>query len=260
VKRNWTRDELLVCFNFYCRTPFGKLHRNNSDIIQLANIFRRTPNAVAMKLVNFASFDPAHKKRGIKGLANASHQDEMVWEEFNTNPNGLAEESEEASLRLRAIPSQVPEEQDEFEIPGGPTEGQAFRSMRLVQRFFRKSVLASYRFTCAFCGLNIPELLNASHIIPWNVDVTLRADPRNGLCLCCLHDRAFDRGLMAVNDDYRLVLSSRLKSRTDDAIHRVVFLDLQGDLIKLPDRFLPHQNSLKYHFTSIFLDAKVSKS
>src|SRR5205807_9821718 len=130
----------------------------------------------------------------------------------NANPNSLAEESEEASLRLSDIFGQAAEEQDEFEIPTGPTEAPAFRSMRLVQRFFRRSVLASYRFTCAFCGLDIPELLNASHIIPWNVDVDLRADPSNGVCLCCLHDRAFDRGLMAVNDDNRLVLSFRLSS------------------------------------------------
>jgi putative restriction endonuclease len=45
--RDWTRDELLVCFNFYCRTPFGKYHRNNPDIIRLAEALNRTPSAVA---------------------------------------------------------------------------------------------------------------------------------------------------------------------------------------------------------------------
>src|SRR5437016_4430416 len=176
---NWTRDELLVCFNFYCRTPFGKLYRNNPEIIQLAQVLGRTPSAVAMKLVNFASFDPAHKERGVKGLANASLQDKSVWEEFNAHPNKLAEESEEASLRLAGIPEPLPEE--DFEIPTGPTEMPLTRPMRLVQRFFRNSVLASYRFVCAFCGLDIPDLLNASHIIPWKADVGLRADPRHGL-------------------------------------------------------------------------------
>jgi len=35
------------------------------------------------------------------------------------------------------------------------------------------------------------ELLNASHIIPWRVDSTNRLNPRNGICLNALHDRAF---------------------------------------------------------------------
>ena len=205
-----------------------------------------------MKLVNFASFDPAHKERGVKGLANAGRQDEMVWKEFNADSYRLAEESEEASLRLSG-PAQSPEEQDELEVPEGPTEATVLRSMRLVQRFFRRSVLASYRFTCAFCGLDVPALLNASHIVPWSVDVKLRADPSNGLCLCCLHDRAFDRGLMSVNSENRLVLSSRLSSNTDVAMHRTAFLDLEGCSIKLPERFLPHPSSLKYHFTAIFV-------
>jgi hypothetical protein len=78
-----------------------------------------------MKLVNFASFDPAHKRRGVKGLANASLQDRQVWEEFNVSPNELAEESEEASLRLRGLREPPPGE--DFEIPTGPTEEQLTR-------------------------------------------------------------------------------------------------------------------------------------
>jgi putative restriction endonuclease len=124
--------------------------------------------------------------------------------------------------------------------------------MRLVQRFFRRSVLASYHFACSFCGLAVPELLNASHIIPWKSDVSLRADPRNGFCLCCLHDRAFDRGLISVNGNHRLVISSRLKSKTDIPLHKTAFLDLEGRLIGLPDRFVPHEHALRYHFTLIF--------
>lgn len=203
-----------------------------------------------MKLVNFASFDPVHKKRGIKGLANASRQDKTVWEEFNANPNRLAEESEDASLRLSGL-REPPAEQD-FEIPTGPTETQLTRPMRLVQRFFRRSVLASYRFTCAFCGLNIPELLNASHIIPWKDDASLRADPRNGFCLCCLHDRAFDRGFMSVNDRHKVVISPRLKAGAIVPFHKAAFLDLEGRLIAIPEKFAPYEHSLRYHLTSVF--------
>jgi predicted restriction endonuclease len=122
----------------------------------------------------------------VNGLANASRQDGTVWDEFNANPNGLAEESEEACGRLGTIP----EPEWKIEIPTGPTEAQMPHPMRLVQDFFRGAVLASYRSTCAFCGLKIAGLVNASHIIPWKVSMELRANPRNGLCLCVLHDRA----------------------------------------------------------------------
>lgn len=50
----WTRDELLIAFNLYCRTPFGRLHRGNPDIIAMAELLGRTPSSVSMKLCNFA--------------------------------------------------------------------------------------------------------------------------------------------------------------------------------------------------------------
>lgn len=124
--------------------------------------------------------------------------------------------------------------------------------MRLVQSFFRRSVLAGYGYKCSFCGFEVRTLLNASHIIPWNVSVELRADPRNGFCLCVLHDRAFDRGLMSVDVESRLLISKRLKKANPAPLHRVAFLDLEGQRINLPGRFLPDVKSVEYHRVSVF--------
>lgn len=55
----WTRAQLKLAFYWYCQLEFGKLHSRNRDIIELAQLIGRTPGAVAMKLVNFASLDPA---------------------------------------------------------------------------------------------------------------------------------------------------------------------------------------------------------
>ena len=30
VECNWTRDELIVAFNLYCKLPFGQMHRGNA--------------------------------------------------------------------------------------------------------------------------------------------------------------------------------------------------------------------------------------
>lgn len=203
-----------------------------------------------MKLVNFASLDPAQKKRNIKGLGNVSSLDRAIWEEFEGAPNKIAEESEEEFNRLSVPVESVLEA--EPRLPEGPTEKQLSRPMRLVQSFFSRSVLASYGFKCSFCRLEVRSLLNASHIIPWKVSVELRADPRNGFCLCVLHDRAFDRGLMTVDADSRLVISKRLKKANPVPVHRVALLDLEGQRINLPGRFLPDVKCLEYHRKSVF--------
>lgn len=203
-----------------------------------------------MKLVNFASLDPAQKKRNIKGLGNVSSLDRAIWEEFEAAPNNVAEQSEEEFNRL-CVPAD-PALETEPQLPEGPTEKQLSRPMRLVQSFFSRSVLASYGFKCSFCGLEIRSLLNASHIIPWKVSVELRADPRNGFCLCVLHDRAFDRGLMTVDAGSRLLISKRLKKTNPVPVHRVGLLDLEGQRINLPGRFLPDKKYLDYHRASVF--------
>lgn len=247
---NWTREQALACFNLYCRIPFGRFHRLNREIIAFAEAIGRTPDAVAMKLSNFASFDPAHKKRKVKGLRNVSSLDRALWREFEATPNLVAEQSEEAFNRLALSPTLI---EPEVTLPSGPTERLLSRPMRLVQSFFRRSVLASYEYKCSFCGLDVRQVLIASHIIPWNVSEELRADPRNGLCLCALHDRAFDRGLMTVDTESRLVLSERLKHYSSTPLHQVAFLDLDRRRISLPVKFLPRSSALEHHRTSIFL-------
>ena len=251
--RNWTRDELLACFNLYCRIPFGKLHQGNSEIISAASSLGRTPSAVAMKLVNFASFDPLHRARNVKGLSNVSRQDRALWDEFQVDSNGIAEQSEDAFERL--IANKDVATADDVRIPEGPTEAIYTRPMRLVQSFFRRAVMSSYRYKCSFCRLPISALLSASHIIPWSVSVELRADPRNGLCLCSLHDRAFDRGLIAIDSDLCLILSPRLRHKSPTAVHKIALLDLEGARIELPQRFPPKEECLEHHRKSIFQSA-----
>ena len=54
----WTHEEMILVLNLYLKLPFGKMDRRNPDVIHLANIIGRTPNAVALRLVNYASCDP----------------------------------------------------------------------------------------------------------------------------------------------------------------------------------------------------------
>src|SRR3546814_20257900 len=100
AKGNWTREQTLLAFQFYCETPFGQLHGRNKKVIELAGLIGRTPDAVAMKCVNIASLDPKVRARGRSGLSNASALDRQIWNEAHENWGELvAGRSEERRLR-----------------------------------------------------------------------------------------------------------------------------------------------------------------
>lgn len=252
-RQGWTRDELLLAFNLYCRTPFGRLHRNNQDIIELASIIGRTPSAVAMKLVNFASLDPVHQRRDVRGLHNVSRSDREIVQEFLSNWEHLAFESEQAHSRLAPTSPDNPYGKPEPNIPVGPTDEERIVRARTVQRFFRDVVLASYENRCSICSLSVKELLNASHIIPWSNNVARRADPTNGLALCSLHDRAFDRGLLTVGADLQVVVAPSLKIDEPPMVHQVALIAIEGKPIALPHRFSSDPAALRFHRENVFL-------
>jgi hypothetical protein len=255
--RNWTWEETLVAFRLYCRTPFGRLHRNNPDIIALAQQLGRTPSAVGMKACNFASLDPVQQARGIKGLPNRSHFEREVWERFHADSEAIAAEAEEAYERITDGEAATITEQ--MTLPTGPTEVSRTVRVRRVQSFFRSAVMASYGYQCALTGLAIPSLLIASHIVPWSVSSGRRADPSNGLCLNALHDRAFDNGLITLSDDLAVVLSPVLQEESRLGDLSVALVDYAGRSIRVPDRFAPDPAALAYHREHIFKQVAASQ-
>lgn len=246
----WTPEQLKLAFYLYCQLPFGKLHSRNSEIIELAQLIGRTPSAVAMKLVNFASLDPTITSTGRRGLGNASQADRSVWDEFHANWDGLVEQA--ASLRLSL--SQKNYDAQETFIPDALSIEQdftgetriSFVKQRVKQQFFRRSVLSGYGEKCCISGVSDKRFLVASHIVEWSEDASIRLHPGNGLCLSAIHDKAFDSHLLSLTDDYRVVLSKHLR-KTRDAFLRQVFLSVEGLQITLPERFLPEVAFLRRH-------------
>ncbi|QDV53206.1 HNH endonuclease [Gimesia fumaroli] len=251
MARNWTRDDLILAMSLYCRLPFGKFHQRNSDVIQLAERIQRTPSSVAMKLSNLASLDPHHQERGVKGLSGASKSDRNIWQEFHSDWEGLAVESMRLESKFQLRPAEPSLEQSpQFT---GETESTRITKVRLAQQFFRSTVLASYDFRCCVTKIDLKELLIASHIVPWSEDPAKRADPHNGLCLNALHDKAFDRGLITLDEDYRLVYSRQLReSFTVEAMNRI-FKPYENQQIQIPLRFRPDQKCLEKHRNKVFI-------
>lgn len=104
-------------------------------------------------------------------------------------------------------------------------------------------------------GIADSRLLIASHIVPWSKDKANRLNPSNGLCLSALHDKAFDKGLITLTDDYRVLLSSDLKNRDDDFL-KSVFLPLDGREIEHPERFSPALELIARHREELFVDGR----
>ena len=69
ARRNWTREETILAMDLYTRVPFSKIGKNNQEIINLASIINRTPDAVAYKMSNLAHYDPELQARNVSGLS-----------------------------------------------------------------------------------------------------------------------------------------------------------------------------------------------
>jgi len=253
ARRDWTRSELLQVLEFYFRTPFGRLHRTNSEVVHLAQRIGRTPSAVALKAVNFASCDEQLRARGIRGMSNASAADRALFAQFLAAPERcLTELAKIAPRDFPSVSSKEPEIADDF--PKG-INVKVTASSRRGHSFFRRSVYTNFEGRCAMTGLKVPSLLAASHIVPWNRGENLRCDPRNGLLLSALHDRAFDRGLLTIDPDLRIIASRALSQFGKDEFCLVSLLSLDGVPLRLPrhPKFLPSQEALAYHRSEIFI-------
>lgn len=112
-----------------------------------------------------------------------------------------------------------------------------------VQRIFRNNLIAKYGHKCAMCNKKIDEVLNASHIKPASIcNVNEKADCENGLLLCALHDRLFDRMLITFDaKNGKLIYSDVLKNLLDEY--------QLSENFKLEDKFLTAERKayLKWH-------------
>ena len=250
----WTREETILAFDLYCRTKFSKISSTNSDIIQLANLIGRTSGAVALKMLNLAHLDPELQKKNITGMSHGSMLDVEVFNEFNKDWEELSYQAQLIRARYnKTSVFNIIEMQDLQKLPEGKNKT-ALMKARIGQHFFRSTVLSSYNNKCCVTGIKCSELLVASHIKPWNVsdEHTERTNPKNGLCLNSLHDKAFDRGLITLDQDYRIVVSKKLKFVDMDEKTRDWFFYYEGKQIQLPIKFLPDRQFIEYHSVNVF--------
>lgn len=128
--------------------------------------------------------------------------------------------------------------------------------LRKGQDYFRRMILANYGYKCALTGIDITQLLIASHIIPWEDKLHKkdRLNPENGICLSALYDKAFDKGLITFSpDDYTVILSSALREYESQEYYDKQFGSISGKQISMPTDYKPNRDFLAYHRDHVFV-------
>ncbi len=250
----WSREELILAFNLYLKLPFGKMHKQTPEIIELANLLDRTPSSIGMRLGNFASCDPHLQARGIGGLKGGMNQVKPIWDEFYHNQEELVFLSEQilAQKENTSIENKYQELLFDIKDLKGETAIRQVKT-RVNQSVFRQMVLANYSAKCAISGIDIPELLLASHIMPWSINEEHRLNPENGICLSALYDKAYDKGIIGITPNYEVIFSTSLKSKKETSYYKNNFAPIENLKISEPLKYLPKKEFLEFHLDTIFL-------
>lgn len=250
----WTREQMILVLNLYMKLPFGKMDSRNPEVKHLASVINRTANAVAIRLTNYASCDPILKARGISGMVNGRKQCLPYWNEFFNDRERLIFESERILAQKEESTIEQKFEQDIKDIPEGVTGETRLRLVkaRVNQNVFRQIVLANYDGKCALTGIDLSELLVASHIIPWSENEQERLNPENGICLSSLYDKAFDKGLISFSNDKRVLFSVRLKENVGKDYYAKYFEPIADAELITPRKYHINPRFLEWHRDCIF--------
>jgi putative restriction endonuclease len=119
---------------------------------------------------------------------------------------------------------------------------------------FREEVLRVYGYRCAVCGFdlrldNVPLALDAAHI-RWH-QANGPSIISNGLALCALHHKLFDRGAFSLSDALRIEVSARVNGSAGLEEYLTQFNSIS---ITLPNvrSAKPHPDFLRWHRKEVF--------
>ncbi len=115
---------------------------------------------------------------------------------------------------------------------------------RIGHTKFSKQVKQNYNYQCAICGITQTEFLIAGHISPWSEDSENRLNPKNGICLCSLHDKAFEHGYIGISNNMEILLNAKLSEKS------ILYQNLaqfKGKKCLVPKETQPDKRFLELH-------------
>ena len=260
-RHNWSREETMMAFALYCILKPNECDDKGLDVRRLASVLGRSASSVTLKIWNIAAHDDNRRASGRVGMTHGSKLDALVWEWYAASGDAFMSQCiellQDALVRAEHIPGPLATDRtSHLETATHLLLGEE-RAVTVLQRvnqsYFRHSLLENYRRTCCITGIKLEPLLLASHIKPWKMSTPIeKTAASNGLLLNAFHDRAFDQGLITVDDDYRIVVAH---TYVEHSVPNDKWLyGFEGRRIALPSINPPSPEFLDYHHRHVFLE------
>ena len=226
---------------------FWHLHANPGYETALSVASQLKTASRIREVIASASFDDE-----LFFLLTNAHDREVIrqtlidtyFTDFKTDIESLITEEQQINEYRQALLQQVKQTFSSLQ-PLTPTE----KDNPIRTAGFRQAIMRIYDYTCAVCQLRIvtmegESVTQAAHIIPFKVSGN--NDVRNGISLCQLHHWSFDRGLISVDRNYKVIVSELMSERGPTGW---LLTTLRGKSILLPegDELYPAQEALAWH-------------
>ena len=246
------RPNLALPFFHLKRDGFWHLHANTGYETALKVATQIKTVSRLREIVGYANFDDE-----LFCLLTNTHDREVIrqtlidtyFTDFKADIESLITEGQQIGEYRQALLQQVEQTFSSLQSLA-PTE-----SENPIRRAgFRQAIMRIYDYTCVVCQLYVLTLdgesvTEAAHIIPFNISGN--NDVRNGISLCQLHHWSFDRGLISVDRNYKVIVSNLMLERGPT---EWLLTTMRGKPILLPeyDALYPAQEALAWHREEIF--------
>ena len=250
-RNSYTKEQEILIIDLYTRTPTARIRDSNPEIIALCDFFNdngyhSVVSGIRNKMENLKSVDPEYTADGRTGRNNIRQGFKELWlEELRS---GFSELDKHVEWAVSEIVKHSPAD------AAGAMPVWRHRS---GQANYRDRVLAAFDNSCCISGIQTPDLIQACHIKPYRICERdgmeeQKTDVRNGLCMSVLHHKAFDSGLITIDEEHRLLISSEWEDLADDD---TFFRPYEGRRIRETSRTIIGEEYLEYHRENIFRSA-----
>jgi len=249
-RNSYTEEQVILIIDLYTRTPTSQVKDSNPDIIALCDFFNAhgynsVVSGIRNKMENLKSVDPEYVSEGRVGRTKIRKGFKDLW--LSELDNGFSDLDARVELAIEKI---------RHHLPDGGQQIITWKH-RVGQAAYRERVLAAFDNSCCISGISTPELIQACHIKPFKVCEReglneQKMDVRNGLCMSLLHHKAFDRGLIGIDEEHRVMISPCWEDLAEDDSF---FRPFEGKRIKETPRTIIGEEYLEYHRENIFIDS-----
>ena len=120
---------------------------------------------------------------------------------------------------------------------------------------FRQKVLEAYGHRCAICGFNVtlrdrPIGIEAAHI-KWHMAAGPDT-PQNGMALCALHHKLFDRGVFTLSDQLAIKVSEQVETASTGFEEWLAQFDNREIYFPSEPSYYPHEDFTEWHRKQVF--------